>query len=404
MHVLRRLRKYVFWFALCLGLAILLKWGVVAGYSIPTPSMEPLLRGDADDGDKVAVFKLHYKLFSPRRHDLVVFFKEGEFTLKSGILERSGGLNFVKRLVGLPGEKILIMNGDLFLGDPPAVDRKSLDVIRSMLIPVYRSRFDERFFDQWRCEPGEGAARLEIREDGLLCDNRGSPGSGAVRLLFAPESKVVQDDYLLEDGTRHRGRVPVRDLALTLVVEFLSGGGELSGRLREVEDRFDFVLRSREGGGGGEVFFFMTGVEPVKIAREDFSGFRPGRTYRICFMNIDDRILLLVDGRVIADIPYEGNSAVANPDPILWNAPSLSVENASVLFHEIRIDRDVHYTTNQGRYAVEKPYEIPQGHYFFLGDNSPDSQDSRSFGGIPEKDLVGRPFMIFHPFRRLRFF
>ena len=36
--------------------------------------------------------------------------------------------------------------------------------------------------------------------------------------------------------------------------------------------------------------------------------------------------------------------------------------------------------------------------FFALGDNSPSSEDGRRWGFVPEKDVVGRPLMIYYPF------
>ncbi len=43
---------------------------------------------------------------------------------------------------------------------------------------------------------------------------------------------------------------------------------------------------------------------------------------------------------------------------------------------------------------------IPAGHYFMLGDNSRFSKDSRFFGFVPRRNLVGRAFITFWPFSR----
>jgi signal peptidase I len=40
---------------------------------------------------------------------------------------------------------------------------------------------------------------------------------------------------------------------------------------------------------------------------------------------------------------------------------------------------------------------VPANSFFALGDNSPRSKDSRYWGFVPEKDVVGRPLFIYYP-------
>jgi len=38
---------------------------------------------------------------------------------------------------------------------------------------------------------------------------------------------------------------------------------------------------------------------------------------------------------------------------------------------------------------------VPEGHYFVMGDNRDDSQDSRYWGFVPQENIIGRPLLIY---------
>lgn len=76
----------------------------VEAFRIPTGSMEPTLFGDPVLGDRAMVDKQTYQFTDPKRGDIAVF-----------RFPQNRSQPYVKRVAGLPGESLLILNGDLWV-------------------------------------------------------------------------------------------------------------------------------------------------------------------------------------------------------------------------------------------------------------------------------------------------
>ncbi len=61
------------------------------------------------------------------------------------------------------------------------------------------------------------------------------------------------------------------------------------------------------------------------------------------------------------------------------------------------------YYYNRGQFGEEgKPTKIPEDNFFVLGDNSASSQDSRYWGFVPRKNILGEALVVYWPPNRIR--
>jgi signal peptidase I len=118
----RRWRGVADW-VLTIGIAIAFVLAfeaeVAKPYRIPSSSMEPTLHcakpGDFCEGnfnDRVIANRLAYRFGAPSRGQIVVF-KAPALASRCG--EDDGGSTFVKRLIGLPGDRISERNGRVYV-------------------------------------------------------------------------------------------------------------------------------------------------------------------------------------------------------------------------------------------------------------------------------------------------
>jgi len=61
------------------------------------------------------------------------------------------------------------------------------------------------------------------------------------------------------------------------------------------------------------------------------------------------------------------------------------------------------YYYNRGEYGqMDNKIVVPKDNYFVLGDNSASSQDSRYWGFVPKKNMLGKAILIYWPPQRIR--
>lgn len=97
--------------ALSIILALGIRTFIAEARWIPSESMVPTLKIN----DKLIVDKLSYRFTAPQRGDIVVFsptdnIKKNDPTLKDA---------FIKRVIGLPGDKVEVKGGRVYINDQP---------------------------------------------------------------------------------------------------------------------------------------------------------------------------------------------------------------------------------------------------------------------------------------------
>jgi signal peptidase I len=107
--------------AVAVAAVLAIKAWVVNPYRIPSSSMEPTLHcAEPEDGciarfsDRVLANRFVYHFKDPERGDIIVFETPPAARTRCG----AGG-TFVKRLIGLPGERIAERDGTVYIDEKP---------------------------------------------------------------------------------------------------------------------------------------------------------------------------------------------------------------------------------------------------------------------------------------------
>lgn len=86
-------------------------------------------------------------------------------------------------------------------------------------------------------------------------------------------------------------------------------------------------------------------------------------------------------------------------EPVLFSNEK-PAEGAPAFAYNAERFEDYPGYVNRGRLGLGKVDTVAPHSFYALGDNSPGSLDSRSWGMVPEQDVVGRAVFIFYPFTK----
>lgn len=360
-------------------------------------------------GDHILVNKSAYLFRRPRRWEVIVF--------------RLFGKIFVKRVIGLPGECLTIVDGDILADD--RLVRKSLDEFKSMRMLVFDNEFlppaggayrweHHAELDAQMSEPDAPARDTEEASPALRAQAStqlsldGSHDTMRHWLsyrhfsLCTGKDEPLHDEYADNAGAPH-GLEAVHDFMLECDLEVARGDGCVFLGISDGKDTLVVKLPARPEKmaslyrqRGGELPPRPI-HEPAIVHRR--AQLQPGQRHRLELAFVDRRVTMRLDGRDVfpqVDLPAASNRRTVSR-PV-----SLGVEGATAVFRDVRLYRDVHYT-QAGRNAVHgKVVRLGPEQYFVMGDNSPNSEDSRfwsNHGAVPERDIIGHAFLVHFPSR-----
>ena len=356
------------WLAGAVLVWFLLKIFVVQTYVIPSESMVPTLLRQ----DRVVVF-LFSKGEVPARWTVATF--EGE------------DKTLVKRLVGLPGERIAILHGDVYIETEP--EQFELLVKPDDVRAALRARIGD--WDLRAVQAGSGWTP-STSDDGATRIWRSRHFEARRRRIAMEQGAepAMRDGYVrLDVGAPDQG--PVR-----LIVT--RGPGERGGPGAD-NGTIEWTLRA--GPQGIQLDEQRVGADPAaathRLARAASTGGSPV-SLEISYV---DGVLRASAGGLAFEAPR------AAPDgPLILR---IEVPAASTSPLHLTLDRDIHYA-RLGTHGLphgsvpHRPlsHEIPAGHLYFLGDNTTGSHDSRfsDLGDISVGKVIGPvSFRIWPPSR-----
>lgn len=138
------LREYLESLVLAVLVAILIRSFILTAYKIPTSSMQPTLK----TGDFVFAYKLPFGIefpFSDRKWVTGQLPKRGDIVVFRHPKDKSA--SFIKRVIGLPGDRIEIKNGQLIVNQSP-VPSELVQAVDQELpgISIYAEKLEGRAY------------------------------------------------------------------------------------------------------------------------------------------------------------------------------------------------------------------------------------------------------------------
>ena len=371
----------------------------------------------AYSGDRILVLKYRYDFEEPQRWDVIVFRNPTD-----------PAQNYIKRLVGLPGEALELVRGDVTIDGRIAHKPDRAQDALWMIVHDTRNRATRREFERrWVADkPWTG-------RDGGFSLEQPLPRNKVAWLTYHHRGPIGQPDNIFDFYAYNpvlyasrTGPSICTDLGLRAEVTAGQPSSVVVFEMRAWKDRFRFELTAE----GSEEPSRVTVND--KVVAQSAGGVLPvGRSVKVEVANVDCKLMLLVGDRRVANIvsaettpegdpmyqprpltvdEREAYEHPQNPEPKTLAAEvRVGVRGGPVSVAWLRLDRDVYYTNallgngsgGPGHGTEGNAFLIQADEFFVCGDNSPESFDSRLWPiarpVVPRRNLVGKAFFVYWP-------
>jgi len=364
------------------------------------------------NGDRILVLKCIYQFIEPKRWDVIVFKNPPEPTI-----------NYIKRLIGLPGESVQIIDGDIYIDGQ--ISRKPAKVQNELWMPVYDN-------DYQPVRPGDGSFNGHLWQQPFknVGDSKWVNTDSKSPTIFRLDSPADQINSLVYDtsiGNDFKATYAYDDVdtygympyCSDLMVRFESRSADSQGRIGIALSKYDTNYKAWvEASGEMVITKNEVGGQSIELARKSIDPPAAGKTTPVKFTNVDHRLIFQYGGEKLT---YDLGRNLEDVGPIREDIePHVEIFGSGKLtLSHVAIFRDIHYTkvkfansSEHGRATKEDPFILEKDQFFVLGDNSPNSEDGRWWnrtgvankglpgyreGTVPRNYLVGKALFVYWP-------
>ena len=358
------------------------------------------------NGDRILVLKCIYQFIEPKRWDVIVFKNPPEPTI-----------NYIKRLIGLPGEKVEIIDGDIYIDDKIA--RKPAKIQNELWMPVYdndyqpvRPREDSFNGHTWK-QPFKNVGDskwVTTDSSNPTVFSLDSPGINSI-VYDTSSGNDFKATYAYDDIDTY-SYMPI---CSDLMVRFDCLTNAPEGRIGIALNKYETTYRAEVlfSTGTMVVTRYEKGKEPEELGGLSIQVPGVNKHTLVKFASVDHQLIFEYGG---TKWTHDLGRDLEDAGPIRRDIePRVEIFGSGKLtLSHVAIFRDIHYTEPPGsqRAREDDPFFLKEDQFFVLGDNSPNSEDGRLWrspgrankglsqydkGIVPRDYLVGKALFVYWP-------